>query len=626
MWDTKQFKGGRLSLFAKNWEKLLNRFNYPDKDWILNMLKNGLDTTQFLKHDFSTRSEVVQNAKICSLHEDFVTEQVDKWLLQSVIEATPISEIGVASIENGLTVALDEFGSPKRLCLHTLFVNNSCRDLVMKLPNVPEFAAMVRPGYLMAKFDLKSGFLQILLKLCNRRLYRFRWRGKLYQFLVMPWGAKYATAVFQRLQDAVVFVLRSLNICCVNYIDDLAICFDSVGPGQPLRSQNTINFTVNLLTSLGYFLSIQKCTFSPQLEMVFLGIGISPALRAYFITEEKNLKLRRLAATIASETHLTVKAVQKWAGFLNSLSLVLPHTRFWLSPFFASINGKKEQDIIPVTPLIRESAMHWIKRDYNKRYLHWCSQSAETLQVLVFYSEEGAWSVRNLWSRTQRWQFLKLASTSEFVDWIKTNKRTEATWVHLFTDDSNLLALSHAKFNNVDLMPLRVLLDDCHGLKLTFHKPPISRMEMVLTPMAARRIDQLTKGKISVDLMGTVKHNFGFYVNRDIPYHAWAEQGIVDFFALRAVHHDCAYIFPPEKMMELVLSHLFQHHTGRIHLLFFKPKFLPSFWPVISNAATEIQTIGLKCERDLLEKSINGVTQQKIRLPDDLMLATLILF
>lgn len=180
-----------------------------------------------------------------------------------------------------------------------------------------------------------------------------------------------------------------------------------------LKAENSIAFTVNLLTSLGYFLSIQKNTFSPQVEMIFLRVGVSPHRRSYFIPDEKEQKLRRLAEDIIAKTHITVKAVQQWAGFLNCLALVLPHTRFWLSPFFASINGKREQELIDVTPLINESALHWLRRDPSKQYLRWCNQSAETLQLEIQFSENGVWSAKSVHGGQH---LLKSTSTAEFVE------------------------------------------------------------------------------------------------------------------------------------------------------------------------------------------------------------------
>lgn len=135
-----------------------------------------------------------------------------------------------------------------------------CNAPELKLPSVPVLASVTRESSLLAKFDLKSGFLHIPLRDEDKLLYCFQWLGEYFWFEVMPWGTTFATWVFHKLQEPLGNYLIELNIPAVNYIDDLAIVLNRLELSQYeiTRMRNLLTYTVDLLTSLGFFYQKQK--------------------------------------------------------------------------------------------------------------------------------------------------------------------------------------------------------------------------------------------------------------------------------------------------------------------------------------------------------------------------------
>ena len=106
------------------------------------ILDYGLDLHSGLRGCCSGKR--AQNARSTEKFSNFVTQELQTWLRQGVVELVQDVDEELMTI-NGLTVAIDA-GVPKRLCLHTLFLNDVLVDKPFHLPNVYDLASMSRPG------------------------------------------------------------------------------------------------------------------------------------------------------------------------------------------------------------------------------------------------------------------------------------------------------------------------------------------------------------------------------------------------------------------------------------------------------------------------------------------------
>ena len=57
-----------------------------------------------------------------------------------------------------------------------------------RMDTAKDIASLLRPGDWMASIDLKDAYFHIPVNRRFRRLLRFGWRGRLYQYLVIPFG------------------------------------------------------------------------------------------------------------------------------------------------------------------------------------------------------------------------------------------------------------------------------------------------------------------------------------------------------------------------------------------------------------------------------------------------------
>src|SRR3954453_12359055 len=79
----------------------------------------------------------------------------------------------------------------------------------------------MRNARVFTKIDLKSGFWQIKIAKKDRYKTAFRFEGRTYEWLVMPFGLRNAPATFQRLIDK---ILKGVSgRFCHGYLDDIII-------------------------------------------------------------------------------------------------------------------------------------------------------------------------------------------------------------------------------------------------------------------------------------------------------------------------------------------------------------------------------------------------------------------
>lgn len=322
MRETAEFRGGEPRKFLRNWTALSTKVLGKPDSFQTETLKFGLNVNAYLKPG-GIKAEWLPNASSTAKFPEFVTQGIEAWLQQEVIQEITKEE-ALNGVINPLTVAVDDSDNPqpKRLCLHTLRCNDKTqKKLHMTLPSVTEVAGMTSKSVLMVKYDLKSGFLHVPLLPSSMKLFYLHWQGRFYKFIVMPWGTSFATAVFQRFQSLILAHLQQLKLIAFNYIDDLLVVIRRNSGWKP---QAVITYVLDLFLSLGYFVSPNKCSVTPQSSLVFLGIGIDVINKEFYLTEEKRTKLCKLAQKISKNEQLTVKQLQKWAGYVNSLSLVMP--------------------------------------------------------------------------------------------------------------------------------------------------------------------------------------------------------------------------------------------------------------------------------------------------------------
>jgi hypothetical protein len=175
-------------------------------------------------------------------------------------------------------------------------------------------------------------------------LVAFRWRGKIYADLRLPFGSKGAVAAFARFSDA----LRRL----ISVTHPLAAYLDDFMLAALLRAECAAGYEllVRTLRTLGWVVNEEKCV-APCQRLVFLGVGVAtvsdgePRI-SVFIDEQRLARLRREINSICdSDTAWTsVSRMESLLGHLQFCAIVLGDARSLLRYSFSALHHASRRD------------------------------------------------------------------------------------------------------------------------------------------------------------------------------------------------------------------------------------------------------------------------------------------
>ena len=227
---------GRIKQFLQNWQKLRN-----DKN-VLRIVK-GWEIPLITK---PTQQKVPHAIQFSKTEEQLVDLEVANMLRKGTIRiAIPkenqlLSNIFIRPTKDG------EF----RPIINLKRLNQFVPYQHFKMEGLRDVKNMLSDGDLMCKLDVKDAYFTVPLSTRSRKLVRFRWKGKLYEFLCLAFGLGPAPRIFTKLLKVPISILRRLNIRLIIYLDDLLlmgsnyqeICLarDSYFPFPPARPHDKL--------------------------------------------------------------------------------------------------------------------------------------------------------------------------------------------------------------------------------------------------------------------------------------------------------------------------------------------------------------------------------------------------
>jgi hypothetical protein len=126
-----------------------------------------------------------------------------------------------------------------------------------------------RKDYL-TSIDLQDAFLHILIHPSSRKYLQFHWKGKQYQFRVLPFGLSLAPYIFTKILKPVLKWARRKGIRISAYLDDLLI----VAKSEQLSRQHT-QMVMNKLEEMGFLVKHSKSHLEPTHKLQHLGFNIN---------------------------------------------------------------------------------------------------------------------------------------------------------------------------------------------------------------------------------------------------------------------------------------------------------------------------------------------------------------
>ena len=154
---------------------------------------------------------------------------------------------------------------------------------LLTLPTLDTITQKVKQngrGSLLYKIDLSRAFCHVKLDQKDYNLLGLHLSNQIYYDSCLPFGFKHGSAIFERISDAVRYIMNTLGFKVTNYRDDI------IGHSVCSLASNSFQTLHKLLLDLGFDISHKKIV-TPSTKVTCLGVDINTVDFTVSITKDK---------------------------------------------------------------------------------------------------------------------------------------------------------------------------------------------------------------------------------------------------------------------------------------------------------------------------------------------------
>ena len=226
---------------------------------------------------------------------------------------------------------------------------------LLTLPTIDTITQKVKEngkGSLLYKIDLSRAFRHVKLDPKDYNLLGLHLQGYYFDSC-LPFGFKHGSAIFQRISNAIRYIMAQSNFQVTNYIDDIiehAVCS---------QAYDSFDYLYKLLIDLGFDIS-EKKVVTPATKVTCLGVEINSENFTVSITEEKLQDITNLCELWSEKTHCTKKELQSLLGKLLYITKCVKSSRFFLNRMLELLRSANKQEKIILSKEFKQD-LNWFQ-------------------------------------------------------------------------------------------------------------------------------------------------------------------------------------------------------------------------------------------------------------------------
>jgi len=240
---------------------------------------------------------------------DIISVEIDKLIQKGVIS---VSDLTPQDFFSTLFVRPKKDGS-YRTILNLKCLNEECETYHFKIESIKQVIHMITPGCYLASIDIKDAFYSVPIHTDHRKYLKFKWKGTIYQFDVMPNGYLDAMRVFTKLLKPVFARLRELGHQSVIYVDDGLLKGDT-----EVECTDNVRATTALLEILGFYIHLEKSSLIPSQTIVYLGFVINTVNMTISLTKKKKDNIKSICKKLLDKKDNTIREVASLIGNMTA--------------------------------------------------------------------------------------------------------------------------------------------------------------------------------------------------------------------------------------------------------------------------------------------------------------------
>jgi hypothetical protein len=323
------------------WDQELQ--NDKDRDFLMGGIRNGFKISDLEGQDYSGVKKVEEkNHKSAILHKD----RVEKELLKQIEEGHYVITSEPALITSPLGAIPKDDGGIRLIHDGSRPVGEAMNDYStlhgVRFQTLEDAYKLAKPGYYLAKIDLKSAYRSVPIHHSDHCLTGLKWQFKndpkvTYMYDArLPFGARNGCGIFHRLTQSVRRMMERRGFPdVVVYLDDFLIVSDSYK--ACVEAQHTL---LSLLVRLGFLISWKK-VMGPMRRLPFLGVMIDTTSCTLSLDEDKVEALKAKLELFKNKKRASKRQLQSLAGSLNWACQAVRGGRFFLRRVIDVINRLK---------------------------------------------------------------------------------------------------------------------------------------------------------------------------------------------------------------------------------------------------------------------------------------------
>ncbi len=216
-----------------------------------------------------------------------------------------------------------------RPILDLRLLNRSVSRLKFRMLTVKQVVSQIRSEDWFVTIDLKDAYFHISILPSHRKFLRFAFRGKAYQYRVLPFGLTLSPRTFTKCVDAALAPLRLQGIRILNYIDDWLILAHS--EQLAVRHRDVV---LAHMKELGLRLNAKKSVLSPFQRTTYLGVVWDSTTMQARLSPARIESILNTVRRVREGLSLTVKQFQRQRllGLMAAASNVIPFGLLYMRP------------------------------------------------------------------------------------------------------------------------------------------------------------------------------------------------------------------------------------------------------------------------------------------------------
>lgn len=221
----------------------------------------------------------------------------------------------------------------------------------VKMETLPAFALDLHQGDALMSWDVKGGYRHMYLHPDVRDMFLFRYDGRYYRCIALPFGWGRSCLWFTKLMRPLVQHLReNMEYRVMAYIDDFAAAPSPHGTTATfVDCKKAGEYLEALFGRLGVVRATEKGCWEGTKKLEHLGMLVDTEAMRVYITDGKLEKVRGLAKKLLLSAQRNARLVplellRHFCGVCVSLSLAVPLARFYTRSLYFDMTLVEKQE------------------------------------------------------------------------------------------------------------------------------------------------------------------------------------------------------------------------------------------------------------------------------------------